>query len=394
MNEQHDLFGDSVPSAPLHRLQTLKIEPSKQANTPPQRRFNKLITRIENLTNHLQTIEDRLQRLHPPHQQRMHTLRQQTMQAEKALTRQLHQQLQVKGLSANQKKWVRGLVENLLLQYPPQSQPTDDAAWQALFDLYHPAEKLAVWEQEDRAEIETLRKDLEAMLGQPIEGLEQAESVEDVMAILMSQTRDSEPTEKLRNKKVSAKQQRLVQQQVDAQATLKQIYRQLASALHPDRETDDAARAHKTTLMSEANAAYERRDLSTLLRLQLQVVQVAPESLARMTDEKLSSMNQLLQEQVSTLEYELRQSEDRASYTLGFGLSATQPESIWLRELQQQHDEASQALARLESDLIYIQEIDQLKVWIKEQIEYEKAQIRAQKKWGKFLGDAEFGGFF
>lgn len=394
MNEQHDLFGASVTSASVHGLQALNIEPSTPANTPAQRRFNKLIARIKNLTNHLQTIEDRLQRLHPTHQQGMHTLRQQTMQAEKALARQLHQHLQVKGLSPNQKKWVRGIVENLLLQYPPQSQPTDDAAWQALFNLYHPAEKLAIWEQEDREEIETLRKDIEAMLGQPIEGLEQAESVEDMMAILMSQTRDSEPTEKLRNKKVSAKQQRLAQQQVDAQATLKQIYRQLASALHPDRETDDAARAHKTTLMSEANAAYERRDLSTLLRLQLQVVQVAPESLARMTDEKLSNMNQLLQEQVSTLEHELRQSEDRASYTLGFGLSATQPESIWLRELQRQHDEASQALASLESDLIYIQEIDQLKVWIKEQIEYEKAQIRAQKKWDKFFGNAEFGEFF
>ena len=55
-------------------------------------------------------------------------------------------------------------------------------------------------------------------------------------------------------------------EQHDADTLLRRLFRQLASALHPDRETDPQARLRKTALMSEANAAYEKRDLVTCCR--------------------------------------------------------------------------------------------------------------------------------
>ena len=58
----------------------------------------------------------------------------------------------------------------------------------------------------------------------------------------------------------------------DAQNTpnlLRNMYRKLASALHPDRARDEAERIHKTALMGQVNAAHDAKDLLTLMRLQL-----------------------------------------------------------------------------------------------------------------------------
>ncbi|MFM2341218.1 MAG: hypothetical protein RLZZ592_871 [Pseudomonadota bacterium] len=51
-------------------------------------------------------------------------------------------------------------------------------------------------------------------------------------------------------------------------ASLREVYRRLASRLHPDREPDEAERARKTALMQQANQAYAAGDLLALLELQ------------------------------------------------------------------------------------------------------------------------------
>ncbi|WP_341888453.1 hypothetical protein [Variovorax sp. YR752] len=46
---------------------------------------------------------------------------------------------------------------------------------------------------------------------------------------------------------------------------MRDIFRKLASALHPDRETDAQQRKVKTALMQKANQAYAANDLLALL---------------------------------------------------------------------------------------------------------------------------------
>ncbi|WP_143605999.1 hypothetical protein [Variovorax sp. 54] len=52
---------------------------------------------------------------------------------------------------------------------------------------------------------------------------------------------------------------------------MRDIFRKLASAPHPDRETDAQQRKVKTALMQKANQAYAANDLLALLELQLQL---------------------------------------------------------------------------------------------------------------------------
>ncbi|MGE0862004.1 MAG: hypothetical protein AB7I01_14125 [Gammaproteobacteria bacterium] len=90
-----------------------------------------------------------------------------------------------------------------------------------------------------------------------------------------------------------------------ASQAVRQIYRKLASELHPDREADATARARKTELMQEANRAYADEDLIKLLDLQLQVEQTTSDALSGMPRERLREFNYLLERQCVALEQEL-----------------------------------------------------------------------------------------
>ncbi|GAB4090372.1 hypothetical protein GCM10028785_30410 [Hydrogenophaga soli] len=92
--------------------------------------------------------------------------------------------------------------------------------------------------------------------------------------------------------------------QDDAHASLRSLYRQLASALHPDREPDPDARQRKTALMSEANAAYARKDYLALQDLQRRAALDGADAQAPLPDDKCQALTLLLKAQVADLERE------------------------------------------------------------------------------------------
>jgi hypothetical protein len=161
--------------------------------------------------------------------------------------------------------------------------------------------------------------------------------------------------------------------ELDAKSAIRTIFRQLASALHPDREPDEQERLRKTGLMSEVNAAYEKNDLTTLLRLQMQVTQGSPQSTAGMADDKLMAMSVLLKEQVSALEDDLDQLQSRLSRELCVPVRADADEAVLAQSLQRLQADQRHIAESLESDLRRIQNDAELKRWLKEQWQLAKA---------------------
>lgn len=106
------------------------------------------------------------------------------------------------------------------------------------------------------------------------------------------------------SKTSSKKQAKQEQEKLDAQSTLKNIFRQLASALHPDRETDEKEKERKSLLMMQVNAAYKNKDLNRLLQLQLEVAQIDVNLLEKTSDSQLKTFNKMLAEQVEELKDE------------------------------------------------------------------------------------------
>lgn len=177
-------------------------------------------------------------------------------------------------------------------------------------------------------------------------------------------------------RKPSAAQQQAAQALQDADAMLRNVYRQLASALHPDRAPNEAERSRMNTLMSEANAAYGRKDLVALLNLQLQAELVDPDHLDRLSDERLKSLNLLLKQQVAELERERQLEQQRWLHELnlpqGFPLTAPLLQT-WL---QDQQDELAQDLLVMRDDLEAVRQLATLKPWLNEQRRLAKRAAR------------------
>ena len=84
-----------------------------------------------------------------------------------------------------------------------------------------------------------------------------------------------------------------------ARKSLREIYRKLASAVHPDRESDPKRRAEKTELMQTINRAYAKDDLFTLLEAQQRLLQIDADQSAQLSKDRLLQYNKLLADQLT-----------------------------------------------------------------------------------------------
>jgi hypothetical protein len=105
--------------------------------------------------------------------------------------------------------------------------------------------------------------------------------------------------------KAEAAQLRREEAAKEVSQSLREVYRKLASALHPDRESDEQARARKTLLMQRVNQAYEANDLLTLLGLQLEIEQIDADHLASVPPKRLAHYMAILTEQLAELDSEV-----------------------------------------------------------------------------------------
>lgn len=138
----------------------------------------------------------------------------------------------------------------------------------------------------------------------------------------------------------------------EASQSVREIFRRLASALHPDREPDVEERARKTTLMQRANQYYERNDLLALLALQIEVEQVDADHLAGVPDQRIAHYNHVLREQLARLDAELAACTAPFKAMLGlppWGRDVTPP--MVEAALEGQLAETRLALRELQSDL-------------------------------------------
>jgi len=86
--------------------------------------------------------------------------------------------------------------------------------------------------------------------------------------------------------------------------SMRSLYLSLAKALHPDIEMDLSEKKRKEELMKKVTAAYADKDLSTLLKLEMQWVASETRTLDTLPDEKLKLYIASLKEQAAALEEE------------------------------------------------------------------------------------------
>ena len=137
---------------------------------------------------------------------------------------------------------------------------------------------------------------------------------------------------------------------------MREVFRRLAGALHPDREANPVERERKTALMQRVNRAYESNDLLELLTVQLEIEQIDSDHLAKASDERLGHYCAVLREQEIALEHELLelQAPFRAALDLDLGRNAAglRPEAldvVFSREMKSMREGLEQLRADMEA---------------------------------------------
>ncbi|MDZ7866112.1 J domain-containing protein [Acidovorax sp.] len=172
-----------------------------------------------------------------------------------------------------------------------------------------------------------------------------------------------------RARKPSAQQRQQQEAAQEASQSVRSVYRKLASALHPDREPDDAERQRKTALMQRVNLAYAANSLLDLLQLQLEVEQIDAQHMAAVGDAHLQRYNQVLTDQLAELRQEVVTLENTMRLQLGLASKRKlQPGQLMAQQRSQikvlEHD-----IPLLQREVQAVADNDYLKQWLKAQAE-------------------------
>jgi len=165
--------------------------------------------------------------------------------------------------------------------------------------------------------------------------------------------------------KREAAEERARAEQAEVHLSIREVYRKLASALHPDREIDPVERDRKAGLMQRVNIAYASRSLLDLLEIQLELEHIDQAALDDISEDRLKRWNTILKEQLSELEMEL------AEVVLGFvtksGMSTTvnvSPKHV-KRALTTNISDLREYIKAFEQDVRVFDDGRDLKRWLK-----------------------------
>lgn len=294
------------------------------ALSPEQKRFNSLIKQIEKLRQTLAGWHEVIPQYVRAHAEVIVPLLQSAREAQREWVFALDGLLQQPGWTKPERATLRELIADgtgeLLANQDPAA--AEDTELKALFDQ-HSEVDYDTGQQEARSALQAL---MEATTGVDLGDPDEIRSEEDLFQ-RMQEALEAKGAEAAaaHAARASARRQTAAQKRREAEAqqatqSVREVFRKLASALHPDREPDAEARAEKTALMQKVNQAYAANDLLTLLELQLQIEQVDAGHVARASTQRLKHYNKVLAEQVSELKDEIVRVE--AGFRMDFGLQA------------------------------------------------------------------------
>lgn len=173
------------------------------------------------------------------------------------------------------------------------------------------------------------------------------------------------PAQRKKTAKALAKEAREQEEAQNISQSIRDVYRKLASALHPDREQDIAERNRKTALMQRVNVAYGNKDLLTLLELQLELEQIDQSAINTISEDRLKYYNKVLSEQFEELQQEV--SAVMFSFGMRFNLPPVYVSSsdAAMRSLQHDIEDLQQDIAAIKGDLNSFQDVKNIKVLLR-----------------------------
>lgn len=180
------------------------------------------------------------------------------------------------------------------------------------------------------------------------------------------EARDAYHARRKKTPKQSTAEERARAEQDEVNLSIREVYRKLASALHPDREPDPVERERKAALMQKVNLAYGKKSLLDLLELQLELEHIDQASLDNVGEERLKRWNVVLKEQLRRLDGELE--DVQRGFQVRCGMDPTRPATTKgvKRSLSTQITAMREDVRAFERDIRLFDDPRRFKVWLKE----------------------------
>jgi len=207
----------------------------------------------------------------------------------------------------------KGKLKNLILSNLDEAfqyiVPTDEI--KAIYDALNPQ----TYDEEEAEQISSMKDGLEQMFraqfGMDVD-FSDMEMNEEAVARKLAEMKDEfENSQKEVNLKRKKTKREIESEIKNKQAqelqnkNVRSIYLSLVKMLHPDLESDAVLKLEREELLKKVTAAYQKKDMHTLLKLESEIIHRQSEHLELLTDEKLKFLNTQLKEQILELQEEL-----------------------------------------------------------------------------------------
>lgn len=336
-----------------------------------QKAFNALIKQIEKRRTRLAAWEAAI----PPYQRKYSSelvpLVEDSVDLRVKMVRCLDRASEQKGLTGAERRKIASVITELVGELVAAR---DDAELKAIYNRHSRSD----YHSEEAANIKGMKSMLEDVLGFELGDDLDIGSPEDILERAQAQIHERQTRydadrqvreERLAKRNKSAKQlAREAQQQADEQQlrqSIREVYRKLASALHPDRETDPQERERKTALMQRVNQAYNKNNLLQLLELQLELEHIDQTAIDTIGEDRLKHYNKILKDQLVELEQEILRVE--GGFRAQFGISPfvdLSPSTI-MRDLAVEIVGVQRIIRDMKNDLLAFEEVKTFKAWLK-----------------------------
>ena len=352
----------SISIAPDHNQPTL---------SKGQKAFNTLLKQIEKRREVLRAWETTRPLFHRKYVGEYVPLDQASDAVRTQLVYRLDEAYAENGLTKAERRTIANVITSLAGELARQ---TGDADLKAMYNRY----SMSDFDDEANMALDDMKSTLEEMLDVEVGDDIDLRSPEEIMQFVQaqmeqreaeeaaaSQAREARRASRKKTVKQLAAEARQQAEEAELSLSIREVYRKLASALHPDRETDPDERERKTELMQRANKAYRAKSLLQLLELQLELEHIDQSAMNNLGEDRLKHYNKILKDQLGELDQEIQHVEH--SFKDSYGLSPfmkVSPGNI-LGNLGAEIFSMQQNLRQLEQDVRDIGDLKQFRRWLR-----------------------------
>lgn len=321
------------------------------ASSKARTQFNTLVTKLEAQRKRLAEWHDAIPRMRARAETELKPIEENIMKRQRALAFLFDRAYEHKSFKKKEREKLSALIVDLT------GSLMNDEADEALSALH---KKHAAFE--DDPDVTPTLEELDAIMMEMF-GLEP-----DANPGPMGEEPDSHSApDSARNpeRKPSPKEARKEAEEQKLLQSVREIFRKLASLLHPDREPDPAERERKTALMQRANAAYAAKDLLGLLELQFEVEQIDQAALETLDDDRIKQYNKVLTRQVSDVRRDIEELEHWLVFVLGIAPRGKITPSMLDKILSEEKEKMLYGLGQLDHDIAQFQHMAVIKDFLR-----------------------------